>query len=280
MKEKKYVKIFVRVDNDRALWVFKCNSYQLSQFAVWPRGSAFFWAFTDWTTLEAARPGQFDIGRRTRRQANLCALLLARGGACRSFHESFRALSLLFIPHFTQLHHIEFSHSLFLSPLFSLFVSYTDVKHPPCFSLFFSLLFALKFLSLFLSCYLSLSFFCGYLLYNQRFLIRKKAIVRLGYNKFSFLKILFLYNTGSQYTIYNNISLLIIPRYTHQVLQYIERLSIVRFQYVRDCDQGETRWTKPIRRQGGINCFLCFFSVDILYFTSFVGYPTRFWSPQ
>jgi len=30
----------VRVD-DRALWVFKCDSYQLSQFVIWPCGNAF-----------------------------------------------------------------------------------------------------------------------------------------------------------------------------------------------------------------------------------------------
>lgn len=117
-----HAKISLRTDITVARYaIFKRNSYEFSQLAAWPCGSAFFWAFTDWTTLEAARPGQFDIGRRARRQAKLCALLLARGGACRSFHESFHALSLLSTLGLTLLHHIALTLSLSLSIPFSIF---------------------------------------------------------------------------------------------------------------------------------------------------------------
>jgi len=119
-----------------ARYEFWNSSYEFSQLAAWPCGSAFFWAFTDWTTLEAARPGQFDIGRRARRQAKLCALLLARGGACRSFHESFYALSLLSTLGLTLLHHVALTLylSLSLSFLSLLSVSYTRVKRFRSFS--------------------------------------------------------------------------------------------------------------------------------------------------
>lgn len=111
-----HAKIALRTDNSRALRIFKRSLYEFSQLAAWPCGSAFFWAFTDWTTLEAARPGQFDIGRRARRQAKLCALLLARGGACRSFHESFHTLSLLSTLGLTLLHHVALTLSFYFIP--------------------------------------------------------------------------------------------------------------------------------------------------------------------
>lgn len=45
------------------------------------RKARFSAGLTDWSTLEAAHPAKFDIGQRGGRQANPCALPLARGGA-------------------------------------------------------------------------------------------------------------------------------------------------------------------------------------------------------
>lgn len=45
------------------------------------RKARFSAGLTDWSTLEAAHPAKFDIGQRSGRQANPCALPLARGGA-------------------------------------------------------------------------------------------------------------------------------------------------------------------------------------------------------
>lgn len=93
--------------------------------------------------------------------------------------------------------------------------------------------------------------------YNQKFLIKEGG--HLEYNSRTF----FFFRRFYPHT---DRSLLTTPRYTrcHNILN--DRHPIVRFQYVPGCDQGKTRWTKPIRRvrQEGINCFLCFFSADIL----------------
>lgn len=49
--------------------------------SVAARKARFSAGLTDWSTLEAAHPAKFDIGQRGGRQANPCALPLARGGA-------------------------------------------------------------------------------------------------------------------------------------------------------------------------------------------------------
>lgn len=240
--------------------------------------------------MEAARPGQFDIGRRARRQAKLCALLLARGGACRSFHESSLALSLLFTLRLTLLRHIALA--LILSVSFALSVSYTYVRafllsFSPSLSLSHSLFpFALFFSHSRTQAFLhslSLSLHLSWRttteppvwLHSQGFLPRE-PLHNLGHNSRKFFPSRRFHPLAHQSTAINH------PRVMHRVLQYIEPPSTNRsfpmrvgLRSRRSARDGPS---SPIRTRssGRGQLFSVLFFLTILrVFTSLVGYPAR-----